>query len=55
MGSPATPTKDQVAQLVRAARMEVRTVRVERNAHDDGVTLRTRLPLQGVELLELGP
>jgi xylan 1,4-beta-xylosidase len=55
MGSPVTPTKDQVAHLVRAARMEVRTIRVERNAHDGGVTLRTRLPLQGVELLELGP
>jgi xylan 1,4-beta-xylosidase len=55
MGSPATPTKAQVAQLVHAARMEVRTVRVVPGPGDGSVTLETSLPLQGVELIEVGP
>ena len=53
MGSPGKPTPQQVAELKRAARMRPRTLRVK--LRKENVEVETRLPLQGVELIELLP
>jgi xylan 1,4-beta-xylosidase len=54
MGSPASPTKQQIEQLIRAARLTSRSVRVEAPGHDGGVlSMERSLPLQSVELIEL--
>jgi xylan 1,4-beta-xylosidase len=53
MGSPDEPTPQQVAELLRAAHMMPRTLRVK--VRQENVELETRLPLQGVELIELLP
>jgi xylan 1,4-beta-xylosidase len=54
MGSPASPTKRQIEQLIRAARMTSRSVRLEAPGHDGGVlSMERSLPLQSVELIEL--
>jgi xylan 1,4-beta-xylosidase len=54
MGSPARPTKQQIKRLVGQARMKARPVRVGRRGSDGSVSLDRRLPLQSVELIELG-
>jgi xylan 1,4-beta-xylosidase len=54
MGSPARPTKQQIKRLVGQARMTARPVRVGRRGSDGSVSLDRRLPLQSVELIELG-
>jgi xylan 1,4-beta-xylosidase len=54
MGSPTSLTKQQIDRLVRAARMTARQVRIGPRGHDGSVSLGRRLPLQSVELIELG-
>jgi xylan 1,4-beta-xylosidase len=54
MGSPASPTKQQVEQLIRAARLNSRSVPIEARGHDGRVlSIERSLPLQSVELIEL--
>jgi len=55
MGSPPMPTRRQIAQLVRASRIAARPIQVGPRLSDGSVALQTRLPLQGVELIEVGP
>jgi hypothetical protein len=44
----------QIEQLIRAARMTSRSVRLEAPGHDGGVlSMERSLPLQSVELIEL--
>jgi xylan 1,4-beta-xylosidase len=52
MGKPTHPTTQQVAQLVRAARIHGEPLQMERR-HDDSAALELRLPLQGVALIEI--
>jgi xylan 1,4-beta-xylosidase len=54
MGSPAHPTKQQVKRLTAQARMTSRSVRVGPRGSDGSVSLERSLPLQSVELIELG-
>ena len=53
MGSPLRPTQAQIEQLVRASRMEERPMALGPRMNDGGVLLETRLPRQGVELIEV--
>jgi xylan 1,4-beta-xylosidase len=53
MGSPARPTQPQIEQLLRASRMEERPIAVGPRMNDGSAILETRLPRQGVELIEL--
>jgi xylan 1,4-beta-xylosidase len=55
MGSPPVPTKQQIARLVSASRMAARPLRVAPRSSNGSVSLERRLPLQSVELIELGP
>jgi xylan 1,4-beta-xylosidase len=55
MGSPANPSKSQVDRLISASHMAVRRVLVGPMMNDGNVSLETRLPRQGVELIELTP
>jgi xylan 1,4-beta-xylosidase len=55
MGSPVTPTRDQVDRLTSASRMSARPLRIGHRAHNGSVSLERSLPLQSVELIELGP
>jgi xylan 1,4-beta-xylosidase len=55
MGSPAMPTRQQIDELVRASRIAARPIQVGPRLSDGSVVLETRLPLQGVELIEVGP
>jgi xylan 1,4-beta-xylosidase len=54
MGSPARPTKRQINRLVAQARMTAVPLRVGPRGSDGSVSLDLRLPLQSVELIELG-
>jgi xylan 1,4-beta-xylosidase len=54
MGSPASPTKQQIDRLLSAARMSARQVRISLPAHDGRLSMDRSLPLQGVELIEVG-
>jgi xylan 1,4-beta-xylosidase len=52
MGKPIHPSRQQVTRLVRAARIHSEPLKLEQ--HDDGGTaLELRLPLQGVDLIEI--
>jgi xylan 1,4-beta-xylosidase len=54
MGSPTTLNKQQVATLIRASCMSARPVpRASTLTREGSVDLQQRLPLQGVELIEL--
>jgi xylan 1,4-beta-xylosidase len=53
MGSPAAPTKQQVARLISASRVAARLLQTEPRSRDGIVSLDRRLPLQSVELIEL--
>jgi xylan 1,4-beta-xylosidase len=53
MGSPANPSQSQIDRLSRSAQMTARYVPVQ--IRDDRATIIRRLPLQGVELIELEP
>ena len=53
MGSPANPTKPQLAELVGASRMAAHPLRLESPSGDGRCALKVRLPLQGVYLLEI--
>jgi hypothetical protein len=53
MGSPARPTQPQIEQLLRSSRMEERPIAVGPRMNDGSAILETRLPRQGVELIEL--
>lgn len=53
MGAPASPTRQQTDRLRRAARMVARPIRLGPRKDDGSVALETRLPLQGVELIEV--
>ena len=53
MGAPASPTDDQVNRLVRASHMDVKSLPVASQTDGRGISLDTRLPLQGVQLIEL--
>jgi xylan 1,4-beta-xylosidase len=55
MGSPVKPTKQQVDQLVWSSHMAARAVRMGPRLHDASVALERHLPLQSVELIEIGP
>jgi len=50
MGSPDKPDKEQLARLVQASRMSGRRIPLANKAP---VTLERKLPLQGVELIEI--
>jgi xylan 1,4-beta-xylosidase len=54
MGSPVHPSKAEVAKLLRAARMSPRSVTFGSSPHESRGQLVRRLPLHGVELIELG-
>jgi xylan 1,4-beta-xylosidase len=55
MGSPAEPTRRQIARLVRASELKGQTIRFERQRGDDiRLLFARRLPLQAVELIEIG-
>jgi len=54
MGSPSRPTQQQIDDLVQASRIAARSIHVEPPLSDGSVALETRLPLQGVELIEVG-
>jgi hypothetical protein len=53
MGSPASPTKEQIDNLVRASHLTARPIPLGRRMDDGSVALETRLPLQGVQLIEV--
>jgi xylan 1,4-beta-xylosidase len=53
MGSPLRPTGQQIERLTAEARMTARPVEVGPRGSDGSVSLHRRLPLQGVELIEL--
>jgi xylan 1,4-beta-xylosidase len=56
LGSPAAPNKQQVSSLIRASRMAARPVPLALpSSQGCDVTLERRLPLQGVELVEMSP
>jgi len=55
MGSPAKPTQQEVDKLLRSSRMTARAVRIGPPSHDGSVALERHLPLQSVELIEVGP
>ena len=55
MGSPLTPSKQQIDHLISASRMAARALRVAPRAPDGSVSLARELPLHSVELLELSP
>jgi xylan 1,4-beta-xylosidase len=52
MGSPSTPSRQQIQHMVAASRMAVEQPRIARS-HDGGLEIERRLPLQGVELIEI--
>jgi xylan 1,4-beta-xylosidase len=54
MGSPASPTRQQIDQLVRFSRMAPRRIPFGPPESDGSVALESRVPLQGVELIEVG-
>ncbi len=53
MGAPAHPTEQQIDRLRSASRMVARRVPLGPRSQDGSVVLETRLPLQGVALIEL--
>jgi xylan 1,4-beta-xylosidase len=53
MGAPASPTQPQIDRLLRAARMVARPIALSLRMADGSVALDTRLPVQGVELIEV--
>jgi xylan 1,4-beta-xylosidase len=53
MGAPARPTQPQIERLLRAARMVARPIALGPRMDDGSVALQTRLPVQGVELIEV--
>lgn len=54
MGSPTSPTKQQIEQLIHAARLSSRSARIEPQGGDGGgFSMDRLLPLQSVELIEL--
>jgi xylan 1,4-beta-xylosidase len=55
MGSPAQPNKRQIDGLMTAARMPAQALRIGPRASDGGVSFERNLPLQSVELIEVGP
>jgi xylan 1,4-beta-xylosidase len=54
MGAPASPTQQQVSQLVSAAHLVARSVRLTRAPIAGSVSLQRQLPRQAVELIEIG-
>jgi xylan 1,4-beta-xylosidase len=55
MGSPPTPTQQEVDKLIRASHMAVQRVRMGALLHNGSLALERYLPLQGVELIEIDP
>lgn len=55
MGSPTSPTDAQVARLVAASRLVSRPLREMRETRDGTLAADLEVPLQGVELIEIGP
>jgi xylan 1,4-beta-xylosidase len=54
MGSPPTPTKQQVDRLTRASRVLPLPLPIPPSARNGSVSFERRLPRQSVELIELG-
>jgi xylan 1,4-beta-xylosidase len=54
MGSPASPSKQQIDQLISASHVTKRALQLAPRAHDGSVSLDRQLPLHSVELIELG-
>jgi len=54
MGAPASPTQQQVSQLLSAAHLVARSVRLTRASTAGSVSLQRQLPRQAVELIEIG-
>jgi xylan 1,4-beta-xylosidase len=52
MGSPGSPTKQQIEQLIHAARLSSQSATIEQG-RDGAFSMDRRLPLQSVELIEL--
>ena len=55
MGSPGKPDEQQTATLIRASHMSAQSVPLGPVAAEGTVTVDLRLPLQGVELIEVAP
>jgi xylan 1,4-beta-xylosidase len=55
MGSPAKPTQQEVDKLAWSSRMAARPLRMGPRLHAGSVVLERHLPLQSVELIEVGP
>ena len=55
LGSPVAPTKQQIEQLVAASRIIARPLPMKPDAQHDAVSVERTLPLQSVELIEVGP
>jgi xylan 1,4-beta-xylosidase len=53
MGAPASPTRQQIVRLLRASRVVPRPIVLSPRMDDGSVALDTRLPVQGVELIEM--
>jgi len=53
MGAPASPTQQQIDRLLSASHMLERPIRLGPRLADGSVALATRLPVQGVELIEV--
>jgi len=53
MGTPANPTQPQIERLLHASRMVARPITPGPRMDDGRVALETRLPVQGVELIEV--
>ncbi|HEY6456595.1 MAG TPA: hypothetical protein VIY90_15080 [Steroidobacteraceae bacterium] len=53
MGAPTNPSRQQIDRLLDASRMLARAIPLGRRANDGSAILETRLPLQGVQLVEV--
>lgn len=53
MGAPTNPSQRQIDRLLGASRMLARPIPLGPRTADGGVVLETRLPLQGVQLIEV--
>ena len=53
LGSPAHPSRSEVDRLIAASQMVARPIRIRAGLHAGSVAWESRLPRQGVELVEL--
>jgi xylan 1,4-beta-xylosidase len=53
LGSPARPSRSEVDRLIAASQLAARPIRIRTRLHAGSVAWESRLPRQGVELVEL--